>query len=63
MWPEFESHALTYLGRQFGIEYLAHDALEDSRTCGLVVQLAAKKTESHTVAELLKKCRLKLNKI
>lgn len=63
VWPEFESHALTYLGRQFGIEYLAHDALEDSRSCGLVVQLAAKKTESPTVAELLKKCRLKLNKI
>lgn len=63
VWPEFEKHALTFLGQKFGIEYLAHDALEDSRTCGLIVNLAAQKTACRTVEELLKKCGLKLDKI
>ena len=63
VWPELEKHALTFLGQKFGIEYLAHDALEDSRTCGLIVNLAAQKTACRTVEELLKKCGLKLDKI
>ena len=60
VWPEFERHALTFLGEKFGIKYLAHDALEDSRTCGCVVQLAAQKTGARTVDELLEKCNLKM---
>ena len=63
VWPELEKHALTFLGQKFGIEYLAHDALEDSRTCGLIVNLAAQKTGCRTVEELLKKCGLKLERI
>ncbi len=63
VWPELEKHALTFLGQKFGIEYLAHDALEDSRTCGLIVNLAAQKTGCRTVDELLKKCGLKLARI
>lgn len=63
VWPEFERHALTFLGQKFGIEYLAHDALEDSRTCGLVVKLAAEKKNCRTVEELLDKCGLKFEKI
>ena len=63
VWPEFEKHALTFLGQKFGIEYLAHDALEDSRTCGLIVNLAAQKKGCRTVEELLKKCGLKLERI
>ena len=63
VWPELEKHALTFLGQKFGIEYLAHDALEDSRTCGLIVNLAAQKTCCRTVDELLKKCGLKLERI
>ena len=54
---------LTFLGQKFGIEYLAHDALEDSRTCGLIVNLAAQKTGCRTVEELLKKYGLKLERI
>lgn len=60
VWPKFERHALTFLGEKFGIKYLAHDALEDSRTCGCVVQLAAQKTGARTVDELLEKCNLKM---
>ncbi len=63
VWPEYERHALTFLGEKFGIKYLAHDALEDSRTCGLVVELAAKRLGVKTVEELLKNCGLKLEKI
>ncbi len=63
VWPELEKHALTFLGQKFGIEYLAHDALEDSRTCGLIVNLAAQKKGCRTVEELLKKCGLKLERI
>lgn len=63
IWPELEKHALTFLGQKFGIEYLAHDALEDSRTCGLIVNLAAQKKGCRTVEELLKKCGLKLERI
>jgi DNA polymerase-3 subunit epsilon len=63
VWPELEKHALTFLGQKFGIEYLAHDALEDSRTCGLIVNLAAQKTGCYTIEELLKKCGLRFEKI
>lgn len=63
VWPEFERHALTFLGEKFGITYIAHEALEDSRTCAMVVKLAAQKLNAHSVEELLKKCNLKMEKI
>ena len=56
-WPEMASHHLTDLGAHFGIEYLAHDALEDSRTCGQIIKLAADKWGVNSVAELLQACR------
>lgn len=55
-WPELESHKLTQLGNHFGINYLAHDALEDSRTCGMIINLAAEKWNVKSVDELLKSC-------
>ena len=48
---------------KFRIKYLAHEALEDSRTCGLVVNLAAQKVKAGNVEELLKKCGLKMEKL
>jgi DNA polymerase III subunit epsilon len=60
-WPEFECHKLTYLGEKFGIDYLAHDALEDSRTCGLVVTKAAEKYGVNSVDSLLNKCGIEMN--
>jgi len=63
IWPEFEKHALTFLGEKFGITYLAHEALEDARTCGLVVAKAAQKIGVHTVEDLLSYCKLQLEKI
>lgn len=47
---------MTDLGTHFGIEYLAHDALEDSRTCGQLIKLAAEKWGVNSVEELLKAC-------
>jgi len=60
-WPEFESHKLTFLGENFGIDYLAHDALEDSRTCGIVIAKAAEKHGVDNIPDLLKACNLKMN--
>lgn len=55
-WPELKSHKLTSLGAQFGIEYKAHDALEDSRTCGKIISLAAEKWCVSSIDDLVKKC-------
>ena len=62
-WPEAESHKLTELGKNFEIKYLAHDALEDSRTCGQVVNLAAEKWDASSIEELLSKCKLNIYKL
>ncbi len=56
-WPELDSHKLTQLGEYFGIEYLAHDALEDSKTCGQIIKFAAEKWKVDSVEELLKACK------
>ena len=55
-WPELECHQLTFLGEHFGITYNAHDALEDSRTCGKIIALAAEKWVVSDVDALLEKC-------
>jgi DNA polymerase-3 subunit epsilon len=36
-WPDFKSHALAALARQFKIKYNAHNALADARTCGIIL--------------------------
>jgi DNA polymerase-3 subunit epsilon len=54
VWPELPSHALTALGRAFGITYNAHDALDDARACGTIVCMAARKTGAGTLRELLR---------
>ena len=59
-WPDFESHRLTALGEAFKIEYLAHDALEDSITCGQVIKFAADKWGVNSIEELLKSCKAEL---
>ena len=41
---------------QFGITYNAHEALDDSRTCGKIVAIAAEKNSVSSVQALLKKC-------
>ena len=56
-WPKMKSHHLTDLGAHFDIEYLAHDALEDSQTCGKLIKIAADKWGVNTVQELLKACK------
>ena len=62
-WPKMENHQLTKLGEFFGIEYLAHDALEDSRTCGKIISLAAEKWGVNSVEELLNACRTKIREL
>ena len=62
-WPELESHRLTDLGKQFKINYNAHDALEDSRTCGQIIKLAADKWGVNSVEELVAKCGMEIEKL
>ena len=62
-WPEAESHKLTELGKDFEIKYLTHDALEDSRTCAQIINLAAEKWGVHSIKELLSKCGLTIFKL
>lgn len=56
VWPHFESHRLTALGEEFGIEYDAHNALADSETCGKIILLAAQEKHCKNVNELLMSC-------
>ena len=62
-WTDFDNHRLTSLGEKFGIVYKAHDALEDSRTCGMVIAEAAKVWGVNSVRELLEKCNLSFSKL
>lgn len=39
-WPGLERYTLDSLAARFGIRFEHHDALEDARTCGLVMQRA-----------------------
>ncbi len=62
-WPELECHRLTYLGEKFLIKYKAHDALDDSRTCGKIISLAVKAQKVTTVESLLATCGLELGRL
>lgn len=60
-WPDLESHRLTALGEYFKIEYLAHDALEDSRTCGQIIKFAADKWGENSIKKILDCCDTKIS--
>lgn len=62
-WPELDCHRLTYLGEKFLITYKAHDALDDSRTCGKIIRLAAKTQKATDVESLLAACGLELRRL
>jgi len=51
-WPNLPNHKLPTLARSFGIEYRAHDALEDARVAGEVLALALEQRQI-TINELL----------
>lgn len=53
VWPDFESHRLTFLAEKFGIIYDAHNALDDAETCGKILALAAQKLNC-SIESLLK---------
>jgi DNA polymerase-3 subunit epsilon len=52
-WPELKSHSLSNLAENFGIIYDAHNALDDAKTCGKLVLMAAKKFGSANITALL----------
>jgi DNA polymerase-3 subunit epsilon len=51
-WPHLLNHKLPTLARSFGIEYRAHDALEDARVAGEVLALALQERQI-SIGELL----------
>jgi DNA polymerase-3 subunit epsilon len=59
-WPGLESHALTSLGKNFGIVYDAHNALADAQTCGAIACKAAEKYSCATLRNLLRAAGTKL---
>jgi DNA polymerase-3 subunit epsilon len=52
-WPGLESYSLSSLAERFGIVYNAHNALDDAKTCGKLVQMSAKKFKGSNIMELL----------
>lgn len=62
-WPRLENHRLTSLGEKFLIQYDAHNALEDSLTCGKIIRLAAKAQNAASVEELLSACALEMRRL
>lgn len=56
-WKNFERHKLTFLADKFGIEYNAHNAFDDARTCGKIFSMAAEKSKCST-EELFSKYRI-----
>ena len=63
MWPELESHALAFLAKNFEINYKAHNALDDARTCGKLVQMAAEQLGSSSLKELFKTAGIRMKKL
>ena len=66
-WPDLRSHALTSLGREFGIEYEAHNALADAQTCGKIIllcveEMSRRKGEGRplSIADVLRKTGLEM---
>ena len=60
-WRNLKSHALTALAKNFKIVYEAHNALDDAKTCGKIILLAAEKHSSKSVKELLSKTGLRMS--
>jgi DNA polymerase-3 subunit epsilon len=63
VWPELSSHSLPNLGKHFGIQYEAHNALDDAGTCGDIICLAAQKTGDTTLKDLLHTARVGMKRL
>jgi DNA polymerase-3 subunit epsilon len=62
-WSHLRSHALSALGKNFNIAYNAHDALDDARTCGVIVCMAAQKLGALSVRELLRYTGVRMKRV
>ena len=63
-WPELKSHSLTALAKNFNIVYDAHNALDDARTCGRLVQIAEEQLWTNNCLEtLLKKTKIRMKSL
>jgi DNA polymerase-3 subunit epsilon len=60
-WQGLDSYSLSKLAENFGILYNAHNALDDAKTCGKLVQMSAQKFNSASINELLAAAGLEMN--
>jgi DNA polymerase-3 subunit epsilon len=60
-WQGLDSYSLPILAEIFGINYNAHNALDDAMTCGKLVQMSAQKFNSANIKELLDVTGLEIN--
>ncbi len=56
-WKYLPKHNLPYLANHFNIVYNAHNALDDSRTCGKILTIVAQEIGVTTTDKLLKKLK------
>jgi len=70
VWTGLGSHALTALGREFGIAYEAHNALADAQTCGKIISLCATEMSEKkggkkplAIAEVLREAGLEMRRL
>ncbi len=56
-WKSLPRHNLPSLATHYKIIYDAHNALDDSRTCGKLLAIAAEEVGATTIEELLKKLK------
>jgi len=52
-WYDLESYSLGALADKFNIKYNAHNALDDAKTCGKLVQMAGEEYNSTDIKEML----------
>jgi DNA polymerase III subunit epsilon len=62
-WPEFRSHSLDALAREFGIIFRHHNAEEDAVTAARVALRAAEEYSAANVEELLERTRLRMGEV
>jgi len=62
-WPEFESHSLGALAREFAIDFRHHKAEEDAVTAAKVVLMASELYSAETVEELMERTRIRLGEV
>lgn len=63
VWPDMENHKLDTVSRDLHIDLHHHEALSDSRACGLILAQALRDTGCVSVAQLAEKIGMQLGHV